>query len=73
MEFEEALAELEKISSAISEGKLPLKKAAELYETGVRLRDHCSKILGDVELKVNQIAANHNFSDFEVDKESMRL
>ena len=73
MEFEEALAELEKISSAMSEGKLSLKKAAEMYEIGVKLKDHCSKILESIELKMNQISAGQNISGFDIRKEGMKL
>lgn len=73
MEFEEALAELEKISLAMSEGKLPLKKAAEMYETGMKLKAHCSKILESIELKVNQISADQTVSDFNVKKEGIGL
>lgn len=57
MDFEEALAELERISSLMNEGKLPLKEAVELYETGIKLKNRCSKILEEVELRVNVISA----------------
>lgn len=60
MEFEEALAELEKISELMKEGKLSLKESAKLYETGIQLKEHCLKILEAVELKVNQISMKHD-------------
>ena len=58
MEFEEALSELEKISSLMNEGKLSLKDAAGMYEKGIQLRNHCAKILSDVEMKVSQVAVD---------------
>ncbi|MBE6447282.1 MAG: exodeoxyribonuclease VII small subunit [Alphaproteobacteria bacterium] len=60
MEFEEALAELEKISVLLNEGKLSLKESVKLYEDGAKLKAHCSKILESVELKINQISLQSN-------------
>lgn len=58
MEFEEALSELERISSLMNEGKLSLRDAAAMYEKGVQLRSHCAKILSDVEMKVSRVAVD---------------
>ncbi len=60
MEFEEALEELEKISALLNDGKLTLKESVKLYEVGTKLKERCSKILEEVELKVNQISLQQN-------------
>ena len=60
MEFEEALEELERISSLLNDGKLSLKESVKLYEAGARLKERCSKILEEVELKVNQMSLQQN-------------
>lgn len=58
MEFEEAIEELEKIVTTLDEGNLSLKEASDLYTKGILLKNHCSKILESVELKLNQISPN---------------
>ena len=56
MEFEEAVDELEKIIAALDEGSLSLKEASNLYTKGMQLKNHCSKLLESIELKLNQIS-----------------
>jgi len=56
MEFEEAIEELEKIIATLDEGNLSLKEASDLYTKGTQLKNHCSKILENIELKLNQIS-----------------
>jgi len=58
IEFEEAVEELEKIITSLDEGNLSLKEASDLYTKGIQLKNHCSKILESVELKLNQISPN---------------
>lgn len=58
IEFEEAIEELEKIITSLDEGNLSLKEASDLYTKGIQLKNHCSKILESVELKLNQISPN---------------
>ncbi len=60
MEFEEAMNELEKIITALDEGSLSLKEASNLYIRGTQLKNHCTKLLETVELKLNQISPNKN-------------
>ena len=56
MEFEEAVAELEKITSVLGEGNLSLREASDLYTRGIQLRNHCKKILEEIELRLSQIS-----------------
>ncbi|MBO4405147.1 MAG: exodeoxyribonuclease VII small subunit [Alphaproteobacteria bacterium] len=58
MEFEESIAELEKIISVLGEGNLSLREASDLYTRGIHLRNHCKKILEEIELKLSQISPN---------------
>jgi exodeoxyribonuclease VII small subunit len=58
IEFEEAIEELEKIVTSLDEGNLSLKEASDLYTKGILLKNHCSKILESIELKLNQISQN---------------
>ena len=58
MEFEESVNELEKIVSALGEGNLSLKEASDLYTKRILLRNHCKKILEEIELKLNQVSPN---------------
>ena len=60
LEFEEAIDELEKIIDDLDEGNLSLKEASNLYTKGMMLKNHCSKILETVELKLNQISPSEN-------------
>jgi exodeoxyribonuclease VII small subunit len=52
--FEEALAQLEAIVTAIEEGKIGLQDAIVEYEKGMKLIRHCRGILSDAETKINQ-------------------
>ena len=58
MEFEESVDELEKIISVLGEGNLSLREASDLYTRGIQLRNHCKKILEEIELKLSQISPN---------------
>lgn len=56
MEFEESVAELEKIIAVLGEGNLSLREASDLYTRGIYLRNHCKKILEEIELRLSQIS-----------------
>jgi len=53
--FEERLARLEEISAGIREGDVPLEKAAELFEEGVKLSRGLDRDLQRIERKVQQL------------------
>ncbi len=55
MSYEQALAELEKIVSALEQGDVALEKSIEIYERGEALKVHCEKLLGAAEAKVEKI------------------
>jgi exodeoxyribonuclease VII small subunit len=57
LSFDDALAELQRTVVALEAGGQPLEEAIALYERGVALQARCEKLLGDAELKVQQLVA----------------
>ena len=53
--FEEALKRLEEIVEMLESDELPLEKALEVFEEGVRMSRICSQILQRAELKVEEL------------------
>ena len=52
MKFEEALKKLEKSVEQLESGDLPLEKALEVFENGIKMSRVCSKKLEEAEQKV---------------------
>lgn len=57
MSFEEAMAALEAVVSALEKGEVPLEQSITLYERGAALKAHCAGKLRDAEEKVELIRA----------------
>ena len=55
--FDEALAELQRTVAELETGGQPLEAALALYERGVALQARCERLLGDAELRVQQLVA----------------
>lgn len=55
MSFEEAMAELERVVTALERGEAKLEESIALYERGAALRAHCETRLRQAEEKVEQI------------------
>lgn len=53
--FDRALAELQAVVAKLESGGLPLEESIALYERGVALHDHCGKLLGGAELRVQRL------------------
>jgi exodeoxyribonuclease VII small subunit len=53
--FDDALAELQRTVTELEAGGLPLERSIALYERGVGLHERCASLLGDAELKVQQL------------------
>ena len=53
--FDEALAALQKVVAELEAGGQPLERSIALYERGVALHERCAKLLGEAELKVQQL------------------
>jgi exodeoxyribonuclease VII small subunit len=55
LSFEDALAQLEKIVERLEQGNVALEESIQQYERGEKLRDHCQRLLGAAEAKVEKI------------------
>ena len=55
MSFEEAMAALEAVVTALEKGEVPLEASISLYERGAALRAHCAGKLREAEEKVELI------------------
>ena len=53
--FEKALGDLEKIVKSLESGDLPLEKALEKFEAGIKLSRYCSETLDAAERRVTQL------------------
>ncbi len=56
--YEDALAELEEIVSALEGEQNPLDDSIKLFERGQALAAHCGVLLEAAELKVKQVAGD---------------
>lgn len=55
MNFEQAIAELEKVVGQLERGDVALEESITLYERGAKLRAHCQDKLRDAEEKVAKL------------------
>jgi exodeoxyribonuclease VII small subunit len=55
LNYEQALAELEKIISGLEDSPGRLDESVALFERGKALIQHCQKLLDNAELKVRQL------------------
>ena len=58
LSFEEAIRELERISSELEQEKTGLDESLGLYEEGVKLVRYCNKMLEDAERKIKILSVN---------------
>ena len=68
LSYEEALAELETIISALEDEQSQLEEAIRLFERGQALAARCGVLLEAAELKVKQVVGN-DVTDFEEESE----
>ena len=55
LSFDEALAAFQRTVAELEAGGQPLERSIALYERGVALHERCAKLLGEAELKVQQL------------------
>jgi len=60
LSFEEAFAQLEAAVAALQDGKLPLERALQYYQQGMKLAQYCNGLLQRAELSVQQLAVDSN-------------
>jgi exodeoxyribonuclease VII small subunit len=56
--FEKSINDLEKIVRELESGDLPLEKALEKFETGIKLSRYCSETLDQAEKRVTLLMAD---------------
>lgn len=56
--FEDAYARLEAAVSALQDGQMPLERALQYYEEGMRLAQYCNELLQRAELRVQQLSTD---------------
>lgn len=57
LKFEQALTRLESIVKSLESGDLPLDEALRLFEEGIRLSAHCSRLLDVAEKRIEILTA----------------
>ncbi len=60
LSFEEAFAQLEAAVTALQDGKLPLERALQYYQEGMKLAQYCNGLLQKAELSVQQLRVDNN-------------
>ena len=58
LSFEEAYAQLEAAVSALQDGQMPLERALQYYEEGMKLAQYCNELLQKAEVRVQQLSAD---------------
>ena len=65
LSFEEALEELENITTTFEDGDSALENAVNLYNRGVLLKKHCEKKLKEAKKKIDEVKVNSIDSTIE--------
>jgi len=58
LSFEDAYARLEAAVTALQDGQMPLERALQYYEEGVKLAQYCHELLQKAELRVQQLSVD---------------
>lgn len=53
--FEDAMKKLEEIVLFLEKGNIPLEKAVEAYEEGMKLKQFCLQKLEDAQLRIEKV------------------
>ena len=56
LKFEEGLKKLEELVTQLDDGGLSLEESISFYEIGIKLKNHCEKLLKTAELKILKIS-----------------
>jgi exodeoxyribonuclease VII small subunit len=64
LDFEAAMAELERLVAELERGELPLEASLKAFERGVELTRACQKALRDAEQKVEILSKDGNLAPF---------
>lgn len=64
LNYEQAFSELQSVIATLEAGDQPLEEALSLYARGQALYSHCTKLLDEAELKVQQLNSEGEMEDF---------
>ena len=56
LKFEEGLKKLEELVIQLDDGDLSLEESISYYEFGIKLKNHCEKLLKTAELKILKVS-----------------
>ncbi|TME06668.1 MAG: exodeoxyribonuclease VII small subunit [Chloroflexi bacterium] len=56
--FEDAYARLEAAVNALQDGQMPLERALQYYEEGMKLAQYCNELLQKAEMRVQQLSVD---------------
>ncbi len=65
LSFEDSYKNLEEILSLIENGDSSLEKSIELYEFGIKLKNHCEQKLKIAELKIKKVINKNQLEEFD--------
>ena len=65
LSYEQAFEKLQTVIDQLEAGDKPLEETLALYERGQTLYRHCTTLLDQAELKVQQLNADGSVDDFE--------
>ena len=65
--FEDAMAELEKLVAQMEEGDLSLDESLQAFERGVMLTRQCQQALSQAELRVQALTNTDTLIDLDLD------
>lgn len=60
LSFEDAFAQLEAAVTALQDGRMPLERALQYYQEGMKLAQHCQELLQQAELSVQQLSVDND-------------
>jgi exodeoxyribonuclease VII small subunit len=63
--FEQAYARLEETVQNLESGNLALEESIAVYQRGMALAQHCSKMLDEAELSVKTLSPAGELTDFD--------
>ena len=55
LSYEDATVRLEKVVESLSSNNVKLDNMVELYQEGKALHDHCSQLLNEAKLKIEEV------------------
>ena len=65
LSYEQAFEQLQLVIDQLEAGDKPLEQTLDLYERGQSLYRHCTTLLEQAELKVQQLNADGTTDDFD--------